>query len=133
VTRPVCYQCHLVFSSLVSSSRVGIPHAPTLLCLLFRIDWWTSYWWDPALTPWCHHHLSSLCHQGPTTSLQCNNCCRFATAYSRLPSLPLVCCCLIIAISRQTHHNDASMWPLHPPFCRVAKWFSDIHIILERS
>jgi hypothetical protein len=44
-----------------------------------------------------------------------------ATAYNRLPSLPLACCCLIIAISRQTHHNGASMWLLHPPFCRVAK------------
>jgi hypothetical protein len=121
-----------VRSSVTLSSRhslvhriVGIPHAAPLFCLLFRIDWWASYWWDPALAPWCHHHLPSLCHQGPHTSSQCNNCCRLPLP-SRLPSLLLVCC-LIIAISKQTHHNEASMWPLHPPFCRVAKmvfWYS---------
>jgi hypothetical protein len=88
VTKPVRYQCHLVFSSLVSSRVVGIPHAAPLLCLLVRIDWWASYWWDLALAPWWHHHLPSLCHQGPTTSSQCNNCCRLPLSTAACPRCP---------------------------------------------
>jgi hypothetical protein len=115
VTKPVRYHVTLPSRHSLVHRVVGIPHAASLLCLLVHIDWWASYWWDPALAPWCHHHLPSLCDQGPTTPSQCNNCCRLPlAAYSRLPSLPLACCCLIIAISRQTRHNDAPMWPLHP-------------------
>jgi hypothetical protein len=67
---------------------VWIPHAAPLLCLLVRIDWWASYWWDPVLAPWCHHHLPSLCHQGPTTSSQCNNCCLLALPTAVCPRCP---------------------------------------------
>ena len=142
MTRPVRYQCHLVLSSLVSSSPsrhslvhrvVGIPHAAPLLCLLFRIDWWASYWWDPVLAPWCHHHLPSLCHQGPTTSSQCNNCCRLPLPTTACPRCPSH----VAASSSSSQGRLTTMTRRCGRFTRLSvgwpKWFSDIHIILECS
>jgi hypothetical protein len=112
VTRPIRYQYHLVFSSLVSSSRcrdptrsaTTLPPIPHRLVgkLLVGSCLGTMVPPPSALTmPPGSHHVVAM-----------QQLLSLATAYSRLPSLPLACCCLIIAISRQTHHNDASMWPL---------------------
>ena len=110
----VRYQCHLVFSSLVSSSRcrdptrsaTTLPPIPHRLVgkLLVGSCLGTMVPPPSALTmsPGSHHVVAM------------QQLLLLATAYIRLPSLPLVCCYLIIAISRQTRHSDAPIWPLHP-------------------
>lgn len=134
MTRPVRYQCHLVFSSLVSSSRcrdptrsaTTLPHIPHRLVgkLLVGSCLGTMVPPPSALTmsPGSHHVVAM------------QQLLSLATVYNRLPSLPLACCCLIIVISRQTHHT---MTRRCGRFTRLSvgwpKWFSDIHNILERS
>jgi hypothetical protein len=114
VTKPVHYQCHLVISPLVSSSCCRDPTRSVttlhpsphqLTCMLLVGSCLGTRVPPPfALTksPGSHHIVAM------------QQLLSLATAYLRLPSLPLIPCSLIVAISRQTHHSDASMRSLHP-------------------
>jgi hypothetical protein len=105
VTKPVRYQCHLVCRDPTRSATTLPPSSHRLVGKLLMGSYLGTMVPPPCaltMSPGSHHVVAM------------QQLLSFATAYDRLPSLPLVCCCLIIAISRQTRHSDTPMWPLHP-------------------
>jgi hypothetical protein len=130
VTRPVRYQCHLVFSSLVSSSRcrdptrsaTTLPPIPHRLVgkLLVGSCLGTTVPPPSALTmsPGSHHVVAM------------QQLLSLVTAYSRCPSH-------IAASSSPSQGRLTTMTRRCGRFTRLSvgwpKWFSNIHIILERS
>jgi hypothetical protein len=114
VTKPVRFQCHLVFSSLVSSSRCQDP-----TCSVTTLPPSSHRLVGKLLVGFCHGTIvpppSALTMPpGSHHVVTMQQFLSLATTYNHLPSLPLACCCLIIAISRQTRQCDALMWPLYP-------------------
>jgi hypothetical protein len=142
------HQCHLVFSSLVSSSRcldptcsvTTLPPSPHRLVGKLLVGSCLCTILPPpstlTMSPGSHHVVAM------------QQLLSLVTAYSRLPLLPLAYCCLIIAISSwlattmcwcgrftpmlSPHPLLAHPFPLSAFPLRWPKWFCDIHIILER-
>jgi hypothetical protein len=93
------HQCHLFFSSLVSSSRcldptcsvTTLPPSPHRLVGKLLVGSWLGTIVPPpsalTMSPGSHHVVAM------------QQLLSLVTAYNRLPLLPLACCCLIIATS----------------------------------
>jgi hypothetical protein len=149
VTKPVCYQCHLVFSSLVSSSRcqdltrsaTTLPPSPHRLVGKLLVGSCLGTMVPPPST--------LTMSPGPTMLSQCNNCCRLPLPIVACPRCPSHVAASsspsqgrLATTTRRCGHFTLVLSPrpllTHPfPSLRLSvgwpKWFSDIHVILERS